>query len=611
MKRAALGTSGRLILLLVLSVSLVYVFRNIDRGWVPHDEGTLAQPAVRILQGDLPHRDFDDMYTGGLSFFHALSFKVVGTDLLTLRLALFLAFALWVPAVFLIGYRLSDAPRAAVVTLLAVAWSVPNYPAAMPSWYSLFLTTWGVLALIRFEETASLRWLFVAGLLGGLSILVKIVGLYFVAAVLLYLIHRIQAIRSGEIEHGQGSAGTYTWVVTVGLLLFVLSVFALVAQHVTPEAVFYFFIPPACVAVFLAWTEWAAPSTNHRRDLTRLLRTGGTLLAGVVLPVALFLVPYAVYGGLGSLYRGVLVLPRERFFLAWRNPEALRTAVAALPVAGLMVAAVLLKRGAARATAAVAALVGTLLVLAGDRTPVYRDVWLGMRPLVPLVLVGGLVALGPGGGGEKRHRRITFLLIAVTAMQSLIQFPMSAPIYFFYVAPLLALAALGVLRISMADWSIPLVLAVFYIAFTVRWFHTGYVYQMGDYYAAHPPTEPLQLPRGGIRVVAPERVEVERMAAYVDAFARSDYILALPDAPEVYFLTGKRNPTRALFDFFDRSPERVPRILRALETDSVNLVVVNEGPAVFSKPPRGLLDTLATLYPRVARDGRFLIRWRD
>src|SRR3989454_5257856 len=39
----------------------------LTRGWVPHDAGSLAQSAERVLAGELPHRDFDEIYTGGAS----------------------------------------------------------------------------------------------------------------------------------------------------------------------------------------------------------------------------------------------------------------------------------------------------------------------------------------------------------------------------------------------------------------------------------------------------------------------------------------------------------------------------------------------------------------
>ena len=603
------GPSSRTILILVLAVSLVYVFRTIDRGWVPHDEGTMAETAVRVLQGELPHRDFDDMYTGGLTFLHAAAFEVVGTSLLVLRLTLFAAFGFWVLTVYFIARRLKGPLWAAGTTLLAVAWSVPNYPAPMPSWYNLFLATWGVAALVRYSDTGRLRWLVVAGAVGGLSALVKIVGLYFVAGGLLYLVYRAQATRPPPAVGARKRPSVLTLFVTASLSLFALVVLTLVAQRMTPEAVFHFVLPPLSVAAFLVWREWKRAAIDPPGELRRLLGTTSTFIAGAALPVIAFIGLYAVGGGLDALYQGVIVLPRERFFFAWRNPDSLRTVVAALPVVGLAVAAAILEGKAARVLAAVAAVVGGCLLFTGDSLPVYRGVWLGMRPLLVIAVVAGLVLLGRRSRDEDDDRdAITFLLIAVTAVHGLIQFPMSAPVYFFYAAPLLALTALGIFATTRAAPPVPLVLAAFYILFTAQWFHTGYIYQMGDYYAAHPPTEPLQLERGGIRVVPQEKTEVETMAAYVAQFATGDYILALPDAPEVYFLTAKRNPTRTLFDFFDDREGRVDRIIEALDHHQVNLVVLNDGPAVFSEPPPpALLEVLMERYPLAVRTGRFLI----
>ena len=81
-------------------------------------------------------------------------------------------------------------PVAGAVTLLAVAWSIPNYSAAMPSWYNLFFATFGLAALLRYIETQKRRWLLAAGLCGGISCLFKISGLYFVAGALLFLLFR-------------------------------------------------------------------------------------------------------------------------------------------------------------------------------------------------------------------------------------------------------------------------------------------------------------------------------------------------------------------------------------------------------------------------------------
>ncbi len=69
-------------LLAVWIASATYVGARLDRGWFPLDEGALGHSAERVLAGELPHRDFDDAYTGGLARFDAVVFEVLGTRLL-------------------------------------------------------------------------------------------------------------------------------------------------------------------------------------------------------------------------------------------------------------------------------------------------------------------------------------------------------------------------------------------------------------------------------------------------------------------------------------------------------------------------------------------------
>src|SRR4029079_12822922 len=105
-----------------------------DRGWIAHDDGAMAQMAERVLNGELPHRDFDEIYTGGLSFLYAASFKIFGIGLITIRIVLFTFFLAFVPAIYAIALRFTGPAMAALVTLVSVVWSVPNYFAGLPSW---------------------------------------------------------------------------------------------------------------------------------------------------------------------------------------------------------------------------------------------------------------------------------------------------------------------------------------------------------------------------------------------------------------------------------------------------------------------------------------------
>src|SRR5208282_1012736 len=116
------------VLTVVLVVAGIYAGVHIGRGWVPADDGTLSQSALRVMQGQLPHRDFGEVYTGGLSFIHALAFRAFGVNLISLRICVFLFFLAWLPAVYYIALRFTSATAAGMVTLLAVAWSYPNYP---------------------------------------------------------------------------------------------------------------------------------------------------------------------------------------------------------------------------------------------------------------------------------------------------------------------------------------------------------------------------------------------------------------------------------------------------------------------------------------------------
>lgn len=197
------------VLLAVWAGCAVYVGTRLTRGWVPHDEGALGQSADRVAAGQLPHRDYDEIYTGGLAYLDALAFRVFGENLVSPRIALFLVFLLWVPAVFYIASRFLGPWGSGGLTLLAVSWSLPNYAAAMPSWFNLFFATFGAAALLRFAETDRRGWLFTAGLSAGLSCVIKIIGIYFLAGALLAVVGFEQ--RSAATDRPGGAAPSAYW----------------------------------------------------------------------------------------------------------------------------------------------------------------------------------------------------------------------------------------------------------------------------------------------------------------------------------------------------------------------------------------------------------------
>ena len=246
----------RRVLLLVWLVSAAYVFPFRLRGWIPHDEGVLAQEAEFVLHGELPHRDFVEIYTGGLSLWNSLAFRAFGIRLTSIRLALFLCFLAFVPAVFAIASRFGPPLGAGLVTLLAVAWSLPNYFADAVCWYNLFLAVWGTLALLRHVETGRRRWLFLAGVLAGISFLFKVTGAHLVAAALLFLVYREQQLSApGSRGPGKPRLSGFLVFKASALGLFLAFLFLLVRDRLAEMEFVSFLLPSATISGFLVWSE--------------------------------------------------------------------------------------------------------------------------------------------------------------------------------------------------------------------------------------------------------------------------------------------------------------------------------------------------------------------
>ena len=419
--RGTRGLRPALILLLVWLACAAYEGALLKRGWVPHDDGTFALSAQRVLQGEMPHRDFDELYTGGLTYLNAAAFRVSGANFATLRWMLFLFFLAWVPALFYIASRLVPPLAAGLITFLAVAASVPVYSAPVPSWYNLFFATFGTAAVLRFLESRNRWWLAIAGLCAGLSFLAKISGLYFLAAVFLFLIF-LEQTESQSSSPRRGVAG-YSIFITAGLLAFVVVLFKTVASA-NPAYVAHFILPGVSVALYLLWSEFNyshGPSANRFRQLTGLI---SPVLVGFLVPVIAFLIPYARAGALHSFLVGVFVAPTKRFSFAALHPTHLRAM-------NLIATAVL----------------GTILYLAskpglsheGSKSFSFAFCSDCSSPpacaanLQLYLVVDGVAGacrhcdrsdragVCHGLGGKKRQR--LFLLISVLALTSLIQFP--------------------------------------------------------------------------------------------------------------------------------------------------------------------------------------------
>ena len=291
--------------------SCAFLALHLNQGWMPGDDGAFSQSATRILDGQLPHRDFTEIYTGGMAFLDAGVFAVFGQNLIWLRLPLILVFVAYVPCVFLISRRFVPRLPSALVALFAVAWGPVTYPAALTSWYLLFFSVFGVLALLKYLETRRARWLVLAGTFGGLSVTFKIVGVWFVVAALLFLIVVEQDTRPRR-EDGRLGLGSYGLAVTAFVGLSVVIVASLIKTHLGGAEVVTFLLPITAVCAFVVYAETRVEPGRTIERFKSLLLLTVPFLIGASLPVITLLTPYVLTGSVGDLLNGVFVLPQSR-----------------------------------------------------------------------------------------------------------------------------------------------------------------------------------------------------------------------------------------------------------------------------------------------------------
>jgi hypothetical protein len=214
---------------------------------------------------------------------HAAAFAIRGIRILSLREVLFAFSLLFVAAFYAAALHFGGAIRAGAVACIALAWSLPNHFSSMPSWYNLFFATLATLALLRHDETGLGRWSVLAGIFVGLAVLVKLHGLFLLAAGLLIIIHREEATLPDVA--GRHSNGFFA-VKTAALVL------AIVARRPAPMELLHFVLPGAALSYGLGVREWREGHGDASFRIRRVAAMSAPFLLGTAIPIAAFLVPY-------------------------------------------------------------------------------------------------------------------------------------------------------------------------------------------------------------------------------------------------------------------------------------------------------------------------------
>ena len=136
--------------------------------------GYSIAPAERVMQGEVPYRDFLFNYTPGILWLNALLMKIFGVTLMTTRIGL-LAFKLGaLILLFGAGRRLTNGWVALVPVGLTLSWlgygQVFN---VYPDQYLMPFGLAGLICMLKYDSSSRLKWLVLCGLMTGAVFLFK------------------------------------------------------------------------------------------------------------------------------------------------------------------------------------------------------------------------------------------------------------------------------------------------------------------------------------------------------------------------------------------------------------------------------------------------------
>ncbi len=608
------GARSWWLLLATCLISFALFSARIDEGFIGADDGTLSHAAERVLHGERPQVDFYDNYTGALSYVDAFGLKLFGMRMQSLRWMLFLFFAAWVPAMWYLASRFASPLGASLITLLAVLWSTPIYPAPVASWYNLYFATFGTTALFRHIEHRRAVWIFLAGASAGVSFLFKIAGLYFLAAIILFLL--FDELSSERAPKGESKSGwAYFALIALALGGFDCMLWGLIRSRASAASVYNFLLPVLVLSGLLMALGWQSRRGAGRLRLRRLGIRILVLSSGFLAPVVLYLLPYVHAHALGRWFYGVMVIPTGRLQCTFYPSIHLVAAICCIPLVMLLLLSSRPRTtlNSKIALGVVSAMAVAVLFLCVRYSGLARWVWVSAAASIPVIVIAGAIRLWQGTLRREAAMRL-MLMLAVTALCSVIQFPFSVPMYFCYVAPLLILSCAALSDTAGIRGRVPLTVpvAIFYLLFAALILLPNQIYRRGMSLQATT-AEAFTLPRAaGMKGDAVQVETYQQVVAEIARHAGTAPIWAGPDCAEFYFLAARTNPTPVLWEALSGTDRDPRRILNWIERAGVRVVVINHTEPTPSGPLPALLENeFRRRFPYSRTVDVFEVRWAD
>ena len=148
---------------LVFLFSFAYLCSFLRYSSLEPDEGIVLQGGQRILDGQLPYRDFFSFYTPGSFYLVAALFKGFGDSFVVARLSLAVAGAACSVVTYLLARRVCSRGFAVFAAALATMAGVAYRFLVLHNWYSTLLACLALYSAVRLLESRKAAWAFATG----------------------------------------------------------------------------------------------------------------------------------------------------------------------------------------------------------------------------------------------------------------------------------------------------------------------------------------------------------------------------------------------------------------------------------------------------------------
>jgi hypothetical protein len=532
--------------------------------------------AERVLNGEVPYRDFHTLYPPAIVYLNAIAFKVLGVRLYTALLAVFVFKTLSTATIYLAGRQVMPRAWAVVAALYSIVWLRPNGPfKAVPMHYGALLLAASLCCLLRYQRSGRIYWVFGSGVVTGLLALFKHnIGAYALAgflACVVFDVMRENRIAPGDCEgplDGKSTGG-------VGG-----------EDRGGVDGKGRGADGKSSGRIAKDKTEFVAA---RKRKLTVCATSVAAMILGVATPIVPVLAWLGAQGALRPMVRTLVFGPGE--FLVSRlagapSPVAAALVFGALAAVGYGVYCLRFKRAAF--TVAVASVVAAvaLFCLLGRESWVSGFLFYGAS-LIVAAGIGAVVFRKHLGEHLGEERRPIGLIVVAAAAAFMETFPRFAREQVIAAMPFVGLLLIylmyclwRVFEPKMAGWRYQLVgvLVVLPVAFMLlglRFFHQTF---FRGTLALRSDTE-LSIERGrSVYFPSDTAREIDEVTRYIQQHVGANaYVFAESYAGSSFvFLADRRNPSGAQFwGGVGVSPVERAATLEALDDKNVGMIITS------------------------------------